>query len=107
MSKPFDHRIRAARLAQALLESGLGEDELVLARQLLARVRLPIAKVLEKIPGDSVAARSRAIGVTRATYYSWWDGLSRPKRKQAEKLEQITGFPANLIHGDPGWEMEK
>ena len=98
---------RAARLAQALVDTIVNAGERALAEQLLARIQLPMSKVLEKVPGHSVTDRARCIGVTRATYYSWFDGFSRPKRDQARKLEELTGFPANLIHGDPGWEAEK
>ena len=107
MTTKSDHRTRAARLAQALVDAGMNAGERALAEQLLARIRLPMSKVLLKIPGETVAERARAIGVTRATYYSWFDGFSRPKRDQARKLEELTGFPANLITGDPGWEAKK
>ena len=107
MTTKSDPRSRAARLAQALVDASIDASERALAEQLLARIRLPMSKVLEKVPGHSVTDRARCVGVTRATYYSWFDGFSRPKRKQAERLEQLTGFPANLIHGDPGWEVEK
>ena len=107
MVRQSDPRTRAARLAQALVDADIDASERALAEQLLARIRLPMSKVLDKVPGAYPAAKAREIGVTRATYYSWYGGLSRPKRDQAKKLEQLTGFPANLIHGDPGWEAEK
>lgn len=97
-------RSRAEQLAEALARADIDAGAAELARQLLARIRLPMAVVLAKVPGGYAAAKARKIGVTRATYYSWYGGLTRPKRDQAKKLEELTGFAANLIHGDPDWD---
>jgi len=61
------------------------------------RIRMPMSEILALVPGESAAARSRAIGISRQTYYAWVREENRPLTDQAEHLARITGVPANLI----------
>src|SRR5215813_2313388 len=72
-----------------------------LARQIEMRLKLPMTTVLDAVPGDSIAERSRQIGITRATYYSWHEGRSRPKLELAKRLEELTGISAEAIIAQP------
>jgi hypothetical protein len=62
-------------------------------------VRRPMDEILNRVPGDNVAAKARTCGATRQTYYSWLDGV-RPTIRHATKLAQITGFSVAEIRGD-------
>ena len=67
-------------------------------QRLLAAV--PMVTVLDKVrPGESVAAKARALGVARQTVYYWLDGVTRPNFKQAQRLARLTGFSVDEIRG--------
>jgi hypothetical protein len=63
------------------------------------QLQLPMADVLAKVPGETVADRARFLGVARNTYYEWLNEGFRPSLRQALALEELTGFPAAQIHG--------
>ena len=52
-----------------------------LARDLRAvahKLRYPMADILAKVPGDTLAERARKIGVSRQTMYVWAQERFRP-----------------------------
>jgi transcriptional regulator with XRE-family HTH domain len=61
---------------------------------------VPMAAVLDQIrPGEPVAAKAKALGVSRQTYYYWLQGVTRPNKKMAKKLASLTDFSAEEIRG--------
>jgi DNA-binding XRE family transcriptional regulator len=72
----------------------------ILKREFMAAVhklRYPMAAILAKVPGDTIADRARAIGVSRQTYYVWQDEKFRPVKAQAKKISKLTGVPPEQI----------
>ena len=63
------------------------------------RITLPMAKILEKVPGESVPEKYRRVGVPRQTWFSWMNGKARPNRKTAVKLARMTGYSRSEIMG--------
>src|SRR5215472_1460733 len=61
------------------------------------RICWPMSKILAKVPGESAAARARALGISRQTYYAWMREENRPLTEAADTVERITGVPANLV----------
>jgi DNA-binding XRE family transcriptional regulator len=61
------------------------------------KARYPMADILAKVPGDSLAARARAIGVARQTMYVWAQERFRPSREQAAIIAELTGVPVEQI----------
>jgi hypothetical protein len=60
---------------------------------------MPMADILDKVPGSSIAAKAKALGVTRQTCYYWKDGASRPNLVLARRLAKLTGVPVEVIRG--------
>jgi transcriptional regulator with XRE-family HTH domain len=61
---------------------------------------VPMSVVLDLVlPGEPIAAKAKAIGVSRQTVYYWLDGVSRPNIKQAQKLAKLTGYAVDEIRG--------
>ena len=60
---------------------------------------LPMAEVLDKIPGDSVTEKIKRIGVPRQTWYSWRNGTCRPNLKRSKLLSRLTGYSVAEIKG--------
>jgi hypothetical protein len=87
------------KLLDRLIAELPDDNTRTLARALRVRIQLPMAEVLEKVPGASIAAKARAVGVTRTAYYGWLSGAARPQTGQAQILEKLTGFPAREIAG--------
>jgi hypothetical protein len=91
----------ALRLAKRLVKSS--PDDAV-SRAALKVQRLltavPMAVVLDQVrPGDPVAVKAKAVGVSRQTFYYWLDGVTRPNKKMARKLASMTDFSADEIRG--------
>lgn len=71
-----------------------------LASDLLAvdhKVRYPMADILAKVPGDTLAERARTIGVSRQTMYVWAQEKFRPGVDQAKIIAKLTGVPVDHI----------
>lgn len=61
---------------------------------------VPMSVVLDMVlPGEPIAAKAKAIGVSRQTVYYWRDGVTRPNIKQAQKLAKLTSFSVDEIRG--------
>lgn len=97
-------RQEALRLTKRLVDLLEGDPMLVqAARKLWDSLQLmPMDKILAMVPGESVSARARHIGITREAYYHWLRGSRRPDRRCAQRLSEITGVPAAMIMGARG-----
>lgn len=86
------HQVLASAVQKAPLPA--------LARDLLAvahKLRYPMADILAKVPGDTLAERARKIGVSRQTMYVWAKEQFRPSSQQAAIIAELTGVPAEQI----------
>jgi DNA-binding XRE family transcriptional regulator len=61
------------------------------------KIRHPMADILPKVPGDTLAARARAVGVSRQTMYVWAAERFRPSTDQARIIADLTGVPIDEI----------
>jgi DNA-binding XRE family transcriptional regulator len=61
------------------------------------KLRFPMMEILRKVPGDTIAAKSRAVGVSRQTWYVWGHERFRPSSQQAAIIAELTGVPAEQI----------
>jgi DNA-binding XRE family transcriptional regulator len=66
-------------------------------RAVAHKLRHPMADILAKVPGDTLAARARAIGVSRQTMYVWAQEKFRPSTEQATIIANLTGVPIDDI----------
>jgi DNA-binding XRE family transcriptional regulator len=66
-------------------------------RAVAHKLRYPMAAILAKVPGDTLAARARAIGVSRQTMYVWAQEKFRPSTEQAQTIAELTGVPIEQI----------
>jgi DNA-binding XRE family transcriptional regulator len=57
----------------------------------------PMADILAKVPGDTLAERARKIGVSRQTMYVWAAEKFRPSTDQARIIADLTGVPIDEI----------
>jgi DNA-binding XRE family transcriptional regulator len=64
------------------------------------KLRYPMADILAKVPGETVAERARKIGVARQTLYVWADERFRPTARQAQIISKLTGVPVEHIVDD-------
>jgi hypothetical protein len=101
MSENVDRHEKALKLVERLIEIAPDAGMKRRAMKLAAKLALPIDEILAKVPGNSVIAKAKAIGVTRQAIYSWRDGVCRPNRKQAKRIERLTGFDADDVRGVP------
>ena len=90
MSRPRDDQTEDRRLLKELAKSA---DAHIAARaeKLLLRTRLPMHLVIDKVPGDTLEAKARTIGVTRQTLWYWQTGETRPNKRWARKLATLIG----------------
>jgi DNA-binding XRE family transcriptional regulator len=61
------------------------------------KFRHPMAAILAKVPGDTLAERARQIGVSRQTMYVWAQERFRPSSEQAAIIAKLTGVPVEQI----------
>lgn len=92
---------RELALAERILKLAEGDDRAERrARRLLAHLQaLPMATILAKVPGATVAEKAEKVGVSRQTYYYWLGGQTRPNEIQAKKISRITGYTRDVIRG--------
>ena len=65
----------------------------------VAMALMPMRLVLDKVEGESVVDRAKRVGVSRNTWYGWYRGEIRPNKRQAARLEQLTGISAMKFQG--------
>jgi DNA-binding XRE family transcriptional regulator len=73
--------------------TGIRVDLMAVAHKL----RFPMSDILAKVPGETLAARARAIGVSRQTMYVWAQERFRPSTEQAQIIADLTGVPIAQI----------
>jgi DNA-binding XRE family transcriptional regulator len=61
------------------------------------KLRHPMAAILARVPGDTLAERARRIGVSRQTMYVWAQERFRPSSLQARIISNLTGVPVEQI----------
>jgi DNA-binding XRE family transcriptional regulator len=66
-------------------------------RAVAHKLRHPMADILAKVPGDTLAERARQIGVSRQTMYVWAAEKFRPSTEQATIIADLTGVPIDDI----------
>lgn len=66
-------------------------------RAVAHKLRYPMAEILAKVPGDTLAERARQIGVSRQTMYVWAQERFRPSGAQAAAIANLTGVPIEQI----------
>lgn len=99
-------RALAMDLVEQLIAAAPDQDTKDLALALRERIRIPMTAILIKMPGESVADKSRKLGISRTTYYAWTEGKARPRRGLAERVAEYTGFTWQEIAGyPPGWDV--
>jgi DNA-binding XRE family transcriptional regulator len=70
------------------------------------KLRYPMTDILAKVPGETLSARARQIGVSRQTMYVWAEEKFRPTPAQAKIISKLTGVPVEHIVDDgfvEGW----
>lgn len=88
----------ARKLARELLQLEENADEIKDVIKLLHRMELlPMASILERVPGETVTDKAHRVGISRQTYYYWLQGRSRPSLEVAERLAKLTGIPLRSI----------
>ena len=97
-----EHRAEALKLIKQLIKLNPEGGVMAVAAQMHGMITLPMATVLDKVPGMSVVEQARLVGVSRQAWYAWKRGESRPNPQQAKRLEELTGFPADAIRGRAG-----
>jgi DNA-binding XRE family transcriptional regulator len=66
-------------------------------RAVAHKLRYPMAAILARVPGDTLAERARQIGVSRQTMYVWAQERFRPSTEQATTIAKLTGVPVEQI----------
>jgi hypothetical protein len=99
--KPMTARERALQLADQLITEAPDQDTRDMAAAIKQRILVPMADVLSRIPGESVADKSRRLNVSRTTFYAWAEGRARPRRGMSEELAKMTGLTWQEIAGYP------
>lgn len=92
----------ALRAVERLIKSANTEGDIQSAKRMRDRMirrmkAIPMSEVVAKIPGTTVPAKARALGITRQTIHYWLDGRMRPRPAMAKRLERITGISAAEI----------
>jgi hypothetical protein len=99
MSELLPHN-KAIRKLDEILASGWDRYTFNVGVQLReAMLLMPMKLVLDKVPGDTVRERAKAVGVSRATWYCWYSGEVRPNKVQAARLQKLTGIKAEKFQG--------
>jgi transcriptional regulator with XRE-family HTH domain len=102
MPKRASERSAALKMVGELIKAAKTSDDLGLIdmmAEVKARLQRPMADILRKVPGRTVAQKAARIGVSRQAYYDWLKGQYRPTGAQSKRLARLTGIPAELIRG--------
>jgi hypothetical protein len=95
----MDNKQAIERIIQAADDIELGALKLDLAA-VVHKLRFPMADILARVPGDSLVAQAKAIGVSRQTMYVWKRETARPNAEQARTIAKLTGIPIAHIRAD-------
>jgi DNA-binding XRE family transcriptional regulator len=97
MSIPKMNKVQ--KLVDSLVKLSDDEGSKLRAMQILERMRLPMIKVLDKVPGETIVDKAKTIGISRQAFYSWRRGATRPNVTQSKKLAELTGLNWQDING--------
>lgn len=97
--KKIDPYSRSIRLVEQLIAASPDPKITAMAMRLQSKLLLPMSKVLELVPGRSVAEKAKLLNITRQTWYNWLRGDGRPNLIKARQLERITGYSVSQIRG--------
>jgi hypothetical protein len=95
---------RAIKIVERLIRAAPNKSVVRFATRMHDRLSkrrnaIPMSEVIEKIPGTTVMAKARSLGVTRQAFYYWINGETRPNEKQAKAIHKLTGFSVEEIRG--------
>jgi DNA-binding XRE family transcriptional regulator len=91
---------RTLKLIERLIEMSAADPKIrSRAMRMHSRIKLPMAKVLERVPGESIIDKAKTLGISRQTWYVWQSGATRPNLAKARQLERITGYTVAEIRG--------
>lgn len=97
MKKRPTRRATALKLVERLINTEGDEGVIALATEIRDRLKKPMADILAKVPGDTVAEKAAACGVSRQAYYAWLRGVSRPVGDPAKRIAKLTGIAEEAI----------
>ena len=98
MSATASHEV--AKLKRWIRKLPLDPYTKTQAMQLTHAMELePMSKVLALVEGSSITMKALMVGVSRNTWYGWNRGEIRPNKRQAARLEQLTGIKAERFQG--------
>lgn len=92
-----DRDMLIAAIRQRELSVKKSCNALIAALKRRDQLQLPMAYILEYIPGENVTQKCELLNISRQTWYSWLRGATRPTEAQAKRLEEITGFHISQI----------
>jgi hypothetical protein len=88
------------KLDRFIAELTLDPYTATVAEQLRHALRLtPMSQVLAHVQGENVKIKCEIVGVSRNTWYGWTRGEVRPTKRQAKRLQKITGIRAERFQG--------
>jgi hypothetical protein len=91
---------RALKIVERLMKVAPSSSLERFAIRMRSRLNaVPMSGILEKVPGETISAKARTLGVSRQTIHYWLNGDTRPDDVQARKLEKLTGFSVAVIRG--------
>lgn len=95
-----EHAVKVAARLIKVTSGSANKSATLLHRRLTRQMNaVPMSDIIGKMPGQSLAAKARALGVTRQTIHAWVNGAWRPDLEMAKKLEKLTGFSVSAIRG--------
>ena len=60
---------------------------------------IPMAMILAEVPGDSIKAKCKKIGISKQTFHYLKRGVNRPETRLARKLAKLTPYTVAEIRG--------
>lgn len=93
------NRREVKQLLDRLIKISPNDDMLRRAQRMRSRHMLPMDAVIEKIPGDTIVAKAKRVGVARQTMYYWAAGYCRPSKSKARLVASLTGYDYAAIRG--------
>lgn len=99
-----DDTERAIRAVERLIKVAPNRRVKNFSNRMMSRLlgqltALPMSQVIARVPGGSITAKARNIGVSRQTLHYWLDGAMRPDEKHAKTLARLTGLDVAAIRG--------
>ena len=58
-----------------------------------------MTEILTRVPGKTIRAKCKLLGVSPQTFQLWRNGDTRPAGGNVKRLAQLTGVPEEVIRG--------